>query len=505
MNLCRLLVVLMVLVAPHSCMGRRLGELSNTSIAASSEDEGSSDSNLVNIASSSATTGGELIAIGNNTVTAKIVGGSIVTNSDFGFAVSLHLSNGQVMCGGSLIHRDYVLTATHCYYGSLSVAYVQVGVYNLKKNSNLRIRYVETAYKHSGYSTATNDVTILKLKALSSESAYSSYPDAISLYSETGGSLEDPYTTATVMGWGFLAPASRYQDELRSVNVPLSTDEQCATAYPKYFTTNNICAGDYTNGGKDSCTGDSGGPLVVADSTASSGYRQVGIVSYGYSCALAGYPGLYMRVSSYYEWIRSILAAGGVSLPAGKGTTLSPDDGDSDDNDDSEDDDTSMENALGLVDLGDKKTKCRSANVIQKYSGISDPLACAEKCEATDSCDTFVIKTKGSGRCDLYSESTCQERSAGSIWSLYSISDVDEFKSTLASMTSFAEVDDVSCESAYMVEKATGATASSCQTSCLKQDYCAVAVLSGSICSMYHSCNFGASTGVSAYIREASR
>lgn len=42
--------------------------------------------------------------------------------------------------------------------------------------------------------------------------------------------------------------------------------------------------------------GDSGGPLV---------YRKmlVGIVSSGFRCAAAGYPGLYTRVSEFMDWI----------------------------------------------------------------------------------------------------------------------------------------------------------------------------------------------------------
>lgn len=48
--------------------------------------------------------------------------------------------------------------------------------------------------------------------------------------------------------------------------------------------------------------GDSGGPLV---SKKGSQWVQSGIVSWGYDCALPGFPGVYAKVSGYQEWITS--------------------------------------------------------------------------------------------------------------------------------------------------------------------------------------------------------
>lgn len=46
-----------------------------------------------------------------------------------------------------------------------------------------------------------------------------------------------------------------------------------------------------------------GGPLVVLGENHDSDV-QVGIVSWGYECANKHFPGVYTRVSNYYEWIR---------------------------------------------------------------------------------------------------------------------------------------------------------------------------------------------------------
>ena len=58
---------------------------------------------------------------------------------------------------------------------------------------------------------------------------------------------------------------------------------------------NMICAA-VSGGGKDACQGDSGGPLVVDE-------KLVGIVSWGLSCALADYPGVYSNVATLRSFV----------------------------------------------------------------------------------------------------------------------------------------------------------------------------------------------------------
>jgi len=106
---------------------------------------------------------------------------------------------------------------------------------------------------------------------------------------------------AVVSGWGTLtAGGSTLPSQLQAVEVYITSRAACNSAYAQYggITVNMICAG-VTGGGKDACQGDSGGPLVV-------GEKLVGIVSWGLSCALADYPGVYSNVATLKDFVTNV-------------------------------------------------------------------------------------------------------------------------------------------------------------------------------------------------------
>jgi len=111
-------------------------------------------------------------------------------------------------------------------------------------------------------------------------------------------SVEPPAgALAVVTGWGRLTPGGLLPSQLQAVEVNITSREACNSAYAQYggITVNMICAG-VPQGGKDACQGDSGGPLVVDDEV-------VGIVSWGLSCALADYPGVYSNVATLRSFV----------------------------------------------------------------------------------------------------------------------------------------------------------------------------------------------------------
>merc|ERR1712080_432321 len=145
-----------------------------------------------------------------------------------------------------------------------------------------------------------NDIALLKLKE---EAVFSDKikPACLPTAGQTfhGQSL-------WVSGWG--STVARSQSKLlMKVYVPAVTKASCSASYgSSKIEDNNICAGAK---GKDSCQGDSGGPAVWADG-ADNQAVVVGVVSWGYGCGREGYPGVYTRVSSYLDWIKSTTGSG---------------------------------------------------------------------------------------------------------------------------------------------------------------------------------------------------
>lgn len=88
-------------------------------------------------------------------------------------------------------------------------------------------------------------------------------------------------------------------DELREVDLPLVDNVTCSNSTAFTLTDNMFCAG-YSGNPQDTCQGDSGGPLFMRNAQ-NSDWLQIGIVSYGGTCA-TNY-GVYAKVANYLDWI----------------------------------------------------------------------------------------------------------------------------------------------------------------------------------------------------------
>ncbi|XP_053672127.1 trypsin-1-like isoform X2 [Anopheles nili] len=223
----------------------------------------------------------------------RIVGGFEIDVSEAPYQVSLQY-NKRHNCGGSVLSSKWVLTAAHCTDGA-SAKSLSVRVGSTAHASGGTVVAVERVVQHPSYDASTIDFDYSLLE-LESELSFSEEVTPVAL-PEQDEAVEDG-TMTTVSGWGNTQSSSESNARLRAANVPTVNQQQCHKAYQSFggVTERMLCAG-YQQGGKDACQGDSGGPLV-ADG------KLVGVVSWGYGCAQAGYPGVYSRVASVRDWVR---------------------------------------------------------------------------------------------------------------------------------------------------------------------------------------------------------
>ena len=231
----------------------------------------------------------------NTSLNRLIVGGEEVDpacpNCKYEFMVSLRYGGGH-WCGGSLVREDWVITAAHCVEGvSENNLQVKIGLHNVNSTSGAITRNVDDIIVHPQYSgwSLNNDYALLRLS-----SPVTTF-EPIQL--ATDDSHDEEPIMSTTMGWGATSSGGWSSTYLMEVDVPI--DDSCGNYSNSEITNNMVCAGD-NNGGEDSCQGDSGGPLIMTNDEGE--YELIGVVSWGYGWADAGYPGVYSRIYTRLNW-----------------------------------------------------------------------------------------------------------------------------------------------------------------------------------------------------------
>uniref|UniRef100_A0A8B9C4U4 Kallikrein related peptidase 12 n=1 Tax=Anser brachyrhynchus TaxID=132585 RepID=A0A8B9C4U4_9AVES len=220
----------------------------------------------------------------------RIIGGKPCSITQRPFQVAL-IKRGQILCGGSLIDAQWVLTAAHCKQPGRDLR-VLIGTDTLRDGTG-EVRMISQLIVHPAYNPRKNDNDFMLLR-LNRPVQFSNNIKKIRL--ATRCPMDG--MRCSVSGWGTTkSPGAKLPRNLQCAGVQAFGKDKCARAYGRLITPNMFCAG-VPQGGIDSCQGDSGGPLVC------NGVLQ-GVVSWGMAvCGRKGQPGVYSNVCQAVPWIR---------------------------------------------------------------------------------------------------------------------------------------------------------------------------------------------------------
>ncbi|XP_022090300.1 trypsin-2-like [Acanthaster planci] len=243
-----------------------------------------------------------LLAVLSPTLGKLIVGGHQSTPHSRPYQVALYgrSSADFQFCGGTLVHKRWVVSAGHCKSGKH--VFVGLGLHDRYSHSAAGQQIIRgTWHRHPNYDSGTvdNDISLIKLSK--DADIGNGKIEAIRI------SKTRPHKgrKLLVSGWGTTSSGGSSLDHLMEVVVKATSLQECRHAYGSSSITDNMfCAAAL---GKDACQGDSGGPIVshFGASSHNPGTTLEGIASWGIACAHPDYPGVYVTVGNYCDWIKT--------------------------------------------------------------------------------------------------------------------------------------------------------------------------------------------------------
>ncbi|XP_059622758.1 chymotrypsin-2-like [Phlebotomus argentipes] len=222
-----------------------------------------------------------------------IVGGQDAASGQFPHTVSIRTTANTHFCGGFILTNRWVGSAAHCTLNRTPEStWIIVGALLLSSGgTNVFTNRIVNHPDLYPWDEA-GDISLLQTR------------DPI-IFSATAAPLVlgsnhiGPGVVATVSGWGRTAHgADAFPDTLQWINTHTITNEECYQRLPSndahILQDNMVCT--VTQAGEGMCQGDSGGALFVGNTV-------IGVVSWGIAPCGQGFPDVFTRISTYYNWL----------------------------------------------------------------------------------------------------------------------------------------------------------------------------------------------------------
>jgi uncharacterized repeat protein (TIGR02543 family) len=247
--------------------------------------------------------------------TIQIVGGNEIEIEDAPWQVALIYSSrpnnfqGQ-FCGGSIISREWIVTAAHCLDVEpgnepmpVSAFRVLAGTSTLSTTA-LSGNLVNSYIIHPGWDPDTNknDIALVQLKV-----PLVLNPGTIETIAIPSAKPVDG-TSALISGWGSVLMREPGEDDdddyayptkLNGAIIYVDSDEECLSEFEDYFDAATMTCATVPGWNIDTCQADSGGPMATLNSDV---WYLSGITSWGDGCAWTS-SGVYTNVAIYSSWI----------------------------------------------------------------------------------------------------------------------------------------------------------------------------------------------------------